>query len=150
MYAMLDDQSNRSLVRSEFFCINSQASPYLLKTYAGTIEASERRADGFKIEPVICDISLTLPTLIECNDTPDNRTEIPTIEVAQNNLHLKRIASEIKKMDDNAQILMLLGCDALRVNKVRCQINGPHNAPFARFAAPVTIHGRFLLRELSK
>ncbi len=34
-------------------------------------------------------------------------------------------------MDDNAQILMLLGRDALRVHKVRRQINGPHNAPFA-------------------
>lgn len=34
-------------------------------------------------------------------------------------------------MDDSAQILMLLGRDALRVHKVRRQINGPHNAPFA-------------------
>lgn len=85
MYAMLDDQSNRSLVRSEFFklfCINSLASPYLMKTCAGTIEASGRRADGFHIEPVSCDISLALPILIECNDIPDNRAEIPTPEVA--------------------------------------------------------------------
>lgn len=34
-------------------------------------------------------------------------------------------------MDDNAQILMLLGHDALRVHKVRHQINWPHNSPFA-------------------
>ncbi|XDV22790.1 hypothetical protein PO909_027607 [Leuciscus waleckii] len=131
---MLDDQSNRSLVRSEFFklfCINSLASPYLMKTCAGTIEASGRRADGFQIEPVSGGINLALPTLIECNDIPDNRAEIPTPEVAQNHPHLRRIASEIPEMDDSAQILMLLGRDALRVHKVRRQINGPHNAPFA-------------------
>ncbi|XP_055061254.2 uncharacterized protein [Misgurnus anguillicaudatus] len=134
MYAMLDDQSNRSLVRSEFFeffSINSQTSPYLLKTCAGTIEASGRRANGFQIEPVSGNISLTLPTRIECNNIPDNRAEIPTPEVAQNHPHLRRIASEIPEMDDSAQILMLLGRDALRVHKVRRQINGPHNDPFA-------------------
>ena len=53
MYAMLDDQSNRSLATSEFFelyGICSSAFPYTLKTCAGMTEASGRRASGYQIE----------------------------------------------------------------------------------------------------
>ena len=134
MYAMLDDQSNRSLARSEFFehfHINSNASPYSLKTCAGVIETAGRRADGYQIEPVNGGVSLTLPTLIECNEIPDNRSEIPTPEAARHHPHLKSIAHEIPELDENAHILLLLGRDILRVHKVREQINGPHDSPFA-------------------
>lgn len=46
--------------------------------------------------------------------------------------HLRPIASEIPQLDPNAQILLLLGRDVLRVHKVRQHINGPNNAPFAQ------------------
>ena len=134
MYAMLDDQSNRSLAKSEFFehfHINGSASPYSLKTCAGITDKAGRRADGYQIEPVHGGVSLSLPALIECNEIPDNRLEIPTPEAARHHSHLKSIAREIPVLDNKAQILLLLGRDILRAHKVRKKVNGPHDAPFA-------------------
>ena len=135
MYAILDDQSNRSLARSGFFKlfnITGDAQPYTLKTCAGLKQMAGRRACGFMVESVDEKISLPLPTLLECNQVPNNRSEIPTSNAALHHSHLKRIAGEIPPLDSEANILLLLGRDVLRVHKVREQINGPHDAPFAQ------------------
>ncbi len=135
MYAILDEQSNRSLVRSEFFNIfndDSVRSPYTLKTCAGITETTGRRACGYTVESIDQKVNLQLPTLVECEEIPDNRSEIPTPNAASHHKHLKAIASKIPPLDPNANILLLLGRDILRVHKVRKQINGPHNAPFAQ------------------
>ena len=135
MYAILDDQSNRSLARSEFFdlfSIHGSPSLYSLKTCAGVTEMTGRKADGFQIEAVNGGVRLVLPLLIECNEILNNRTEILTPEAAFHHPHLKSVAAHIPVLDPGAQILLLLGRDILRVHKVRQQINGPHNAPFAQ------------------
>lgn len=135
MYVILDDQSNRSLAKSEFFQlfgISSNLSPYLLKTCAGTTEMTGRKAVGFQIEALDGEVCLDLPPLIECNDIMTNRSEIPSPEVARSHAHLMPIAPYIPEIDPEAQILILLGRDLIRVHKVRQQINGPHNAPFAQ------------------
>ncbi|XP_075530085.1 uncharacterized protein LOC142563417 [Dermacentor variabilis] len=135
MYAILDDQSNRSLARTEFFDIfglNGDSSPYTLRTCAGTAEAIGRRASGFLIEDIHGSVKLPLPTLIECNEMPNNRNEIPTPEVASHHPHLRAVAKFIPRLDPEAKILLLLGRDILRVHKVRQQRNGPADAPFAQ------------------
>lgn len=38
----------------------------------------------------------------------------------------------MRPLDPDADILLLLGRDILRVHKVRRQFNGPHNAPYAQ------------------
>ena len=135
MYVMLDDQSNLSLARSAFFDtfnIHGTVSPYTLKTCSGTTVTSGRRASDFVIEAANGEVSMALPTLIECNLIPNNREEIPTPEAATHYPHLKAIASKIPPLDPTAEILMLLGRDMIRAHKVRDQCNGPHNAPFAQ------------------
>ena len=135
MYAMLDDQSNRSLARYDLFDLFGvlyTEAPYSLKTCAGVVETSGRRANGFRIEPISGGNSFELPTLIKCNEIPDNRAKIPMPKVAMQHPHLKSIASQIPQPDPNAHILLLLGRDMLRAHKVRQQINGPNNAPFAQ------------------
>lgn len=135
MYVILDDQSNRSLARSDFFDlfnVNSSSSTYFLRTCAGTVNMSGRKAEGFQVESLSGDSTFSLPPLIECNQIPNNRSEIPTPEAALHHLHLKRIAAHIPKLDPEAEILLLLGRDIIRVHKVRQHINGPHCAPFAQ------------------
>ncbi|XP_034076932.1 uncharacterized protein LOC117549272 [Gymnodraco acuticeps] len=135
VYAILDEQSNKSLARSEFFSVfNIQGGefPYTLKTCAGLKETTGRRAHGYVIESIDQKISLRLPTLIECNQIPNNRSEIPTPDAALHHNHLRKMADEIPSLDPQAEILLLLGRDILRVHKIRKQINGPHNAPFAQ------------------
>lgn len=69
---------------------------------------------------------------LECNQVPNNHSKIPTSNAALHHSHLKRIAGEIHPLDLEANILLLLGRDILRVHKVREQIIGPHDAPFAQ------------------
>lgn len=76
MYAMLDDQSNKSLVRSQFFevfKIKVNTCPHMLLTCAGLSTTSGSRATGFQIEAANGGMTLSLPELIECDDLRDNR-----------------------------------------------------------------------------
>ncbi|XP_063758758.1 uncharacterized protein LOC134877255 [Eleginops maclovinus] len=134
-YAILDDQSNRSLARSSFFelfSIADNTSPYTLKTCAGVSEAAGRRARGFIVESADEKTSLALPTLIECDQLPDNRAEIPTPAAVKYHPHLKSLTSKIPPLDPRAEILLLLGRDIIQVHKVLEQRNGPPHAPFAQ------------------
>ncbi|XP_062422700.1 uncharacterized protein LOC119214058 [Pungitius pungitius] len=135
MYAILDDQSNASLARSEFyemFNIRGEAVSYTLKTCAGMVETAGRKACGFTVESIDGKMNMALPTLTECNEIPNNRAEIPTPEAAYHHHHLRQIATEIPALDPDAAILLLLGRDIVRAHKVRKQHNGPHDAPYAQ------------------
>ncbi|KAK0145452.1 hypothetical protein N1851_015640 [Merluccius polli] len=96
------------------------------------MNTSGRRANGFVIEGIDGKVSMPLPTLTECNQIPDNRKEIPTPEAAAHHPHLKSVVSLITPLDPSAEILLLLGRDIIRAHKVRSQVNGPHDAPYAQ------------------
>lgn len=135
MYAIIDDQSNRSLAKKEFFelfNIQGTPAPYLMRTCAGTSEMAGRKAVGFQVEGISGTVCLDLPPLIECDNIMNSESEIPTPEVALSHPHLRSLAPHIPELDPKAQILILLGRDIIRVHKVRQQINGPNNAPFAQ------------------
>lgn len=134
LYAILDEQSNRSLVRTEFFEMfndHGSSSPYSLRTCAGLKETMGRRATGYVVESLDGETHISLPSLIECNDIPDDRDEIPTPSAALHHSHLKTIAHIIPELDPKAPILMLLGRDIIKVHKVHKQISGPYDAPYA-------------------
>lgn len=96
------------------------------------MEMIGRKAQWFQIKASSGGVSIDLSPLIECNEIFNNRSEIPTPEVALCHPHLKHIVTFIPKLDLNAQILLLLGRDLVRVHKVRHQISGPHNSLFAQ------------------
>ncbi|XP_054872108.1 uncharacterized protein LOC129350233 [Amphiprion ocellaris] len=135
MYVVLDDQSNSSLARPEFFdTFGIKGSPltYHMRTCAGLPEMLGRKATGFQIEALSGGPRIDLPPLIECDEIVFNRNEIPTPEVALAHAHLKHLAPLIPKYDPDAQIAVLLGRDIIQVHKARQQVNGPHSAPFAQ------------------
>ncbi|XP_076869614.1 uncharacterized protein LOC143519746 [Brachyhypopomus gauderio] len=135
MYAVLDEQSNKSLAKAEFFNlfgVKASPAPYMLKTCSGTLKTSGRRAYNFVLESMDGKLHLPLRTLIECDMVPDDRSEIPSPDVAYNHPYLQPVAHKIPAVDPNAPILLLLGRDILRVHKVREQINRPHNSPYAQ------------------
>ncbi|KAM7373874.1 hypothetical protein PAMP_006564 [Pampus punctatissimus] len=134
-YVILDDQSNRSLARPEFFelfGVENKPLLYHLKTCSGIMKTYGRKAEGFQIESLDGKALISLPPLLECPEIPNNRTEIPTPSAVLHQPHLHRIAKHIPELDPEAEILLLLGRDVLRAHKVRQQVNGPHNAPFAQ------------------
>lgn len=73
-------------------------------------------------------MSITLPILTECNQIPNNRSEIPTLEAAAAHPHFSHVATQIPPLDPSADILLLLGRDMIQAHKVRQQINGPNEA----------------------
>lgn len=122
MYVVMDDQSNRSLARFDFFdlfWIRGSSVIYTLKTCSGVMETSGRRAHNYMIESLNGCTKVTLPTLLECDLIPEDRSEIPSPEVARHYTHLKPVADKIPPLDPRAQILLLLGRDILRPHKVR-------------------------------
>ena len=134
-YAVLDEQSNKSLGRTEFFehfGITGEGSTYTLKTCSGVFETAGRRASNFIVESLDGNTQIPLPTLIECDMLPDDRSEIPSPEVARHHPHLQHLVEKIPAVDPDASILLLLGRDLIQVHKVREQCNGPQSAPFAQ------------------
>ncbi|XP_059802718.1 uncharacterized protein LOC132379125 [Hypanus sabinus] len=134
-YVILDDQSNRSLVSPEFFKlfnIESEQFPYYLRTCSGNVETYGRKAEGFQLESLDGKVVICLPPFLECNEILNNRTEIPTPSAVLHQPHLHHIAKHIPELYPKAEILLLLGRVVLRVHKVRQQVNGPHDAPFAQ------------------
>nr|XP_054593728.1 uncharacterized protein LOC129160752 [Nothobranchius furzeri] len=103
-YVILDDQSNRSLARPEFFelfGVENKPLLYHLRTCSGIIETYGRKAEGFQIESLDCKVLIPLPALLECS-------EIPTPGAALHQPHLHHIAKYIPDMDPEAEILLLL------------------------------------------
>ncbi|XP_052087892.1 uncharacterized protein LOC127724930 [Mytilus californianus] len=135
VYAILDDQSNRTLATSQFFelfNINSQKIEYTLSSCAGSMVVSGRMACDFTVESFDGSMSLDLPPLIECNDIPNVREEIPTPNVAFFHDHLRSISSMIPPLDSDAQILLLIGRDLGEAHHVYDQRTGPQRTPYAQ------------------
>ncbi|XP_068505307.1 uncharacterized protein [Syngnathus scovelli] len=135
VYTVIDKHSNRSLVRSEFFDtfnVQGPPSPYSLRTCSGVTETMGRRAPSSQIESMDGEVRLLLPSLVECNNIPNNRSEIPSPNTASNHPHLKAIAHLIPELEQSAPIMLLLGRDIITAHKVRNQVNGPRDAPFAQ------------------
>jgi hypothetical protein len=59
-----------------------------------------------------------MPTLIECDTIPNNRSEIPTPEAARNYPHLTDIADSIPPLDPKSSILLLIGRYVLPESKI--------------------------------
>ncbi|XP_062611017.1 uncharacterized protein LOC134272834, partial [Saccostrea cucullata] len=75
---------------------------------------------------------LQLPTLIECNQIPDNKNEVPTPEVARCYSHLQDIAELIPPVNDSAKTLLLLGRDIISVHHVEDQRIGSAISPYGQ------------------
>ena len=62
--------------------------------------------------------TLRLPSLIECNEIPNNRSEIPSKTVAHAYLHLCDIEDSIPDLDETAKIELLIGRDLISEHHV--------------------------------
>ena len=135
IYAIVDEQSNSSLISSELADELGAVGPeekYLLTTCSGEKEIKYgRRVAGVTIQ-ALNGVTSDLPTLIECDSIPHDKREIPTPEMARRFPHLHEIAGEILPLDPNADIHLLLGRDAPELLKVREFKNGPKGAPWAQ------------------
>ena len=135
LYAVIDDQSNRTLGKSCLFDslgIHGQTTEYILTSCSGSIPSHGRRASGLVVESIDGTTSLKLPAVIECDDIPDVRAEIPTPVVALSYPHLRTIAQHLHTLDEEANISLLIGRDLLEAHHVLEQCLGPRGTPYAQ------------------
>ena len=105
-YAMLDDQSNRTLARTDFFNllgIESNQVKYTMSSCTGTKVTSGQIACGYVVEALDGSSKMELPSVLECNEIPNIPGEISTPEVARYHSHLKDIADCIPPLETQTQ-----------------------------------------------
>ena len=149
VYAIVDEQSNSSLVTSELaddLGADGPVEKYFLSTCSGEKEEKYgRRVAGITVRS-LSGAEFAVPTLTECDTIPQDKREIPTPDMARSFPHLKAIAHEIPPINETAKIHLLLGRDAPELLKVREFRNGPKGAPWAqRLALGWTISGQMCL-----
>ncbi|XP_052770823.1 uncharacterized protein LOC128210513 [Mya arenaria] len=134
VYAILDDQSNRSLIAPELcdkLNVANEVSEYTLSSCSGSVVMAGRRATGLSVSSLDGFTKLELPTLVECDEIPQDRSEIPTPEVALNFTHLEKLAQSIPPLEEDCEIQLLIGRDLPAAHHVLDQVLGPREAPFA-------------------
>ena len=150
-YAVIDDQSNSTLGTPELFDrlgIEGEEIPYVISSCNGKIQTSGRRAHNLIIESFDSSVTLDLPVVTECDVIPDNRNEIPTPDITRHYPHLQNLESRIPPLDDDAQIMLLVGRDLLKAHHVLDQRIGSDSAPYAqKLPLGWTIVGESCLRR---
>jgi hypothetical protein len=111
----------------DFYQIHSQPEEYIMNSCNGKIMTSGRRASGFVLESCDRQVHIDLPVLIECDNIPNNKQEIPSLEVTRHHQHLCDI--ELEGLDGSCEILLLLGRDVPYVHRILDQRFGHPNAP---------------------
>ena len=149
IYTIIDEQSNSSLVTSELADhLGARGPPekYFLSTCSGEKEEKHgRRVPGIAVRSP-SGSEFLLPTLTKCDTIPQDKSEIPTPDMAKSFPQLIDIAHEIHSPDESAKNQLLIGRDPPELLKVREFRNGPRGAPWAqRLALGWTISGQMCL-----
>ena len=135
VYALIDVQSNYSLAKAKLFKklnIEGTTTVYTQKMCSRVKETKGRLARGLVIESLDQSAKYRLPMLTECDEIPNNREEIPTPQVARAHPHLQQIADEIPELDEQAEILLLIGREVPPLHKVHKSCNSSRNAPWGQ------------------
>ena len=132
----MDDQSNTSLVSSELSDDMGAKGPsekYFLSTCYGNNQVKYgRRVPGLVIRSVQNGSEADLPILVECDNIPNDKSEVPTPEIVRRFPHLRDIADTIPPLDKSADVHLLIGRDAPELLQIRAFKNGPKGAPWAQ------------------
>ena len=109
LYAIIDEQSNSSLISSELadeLRVLGLQEKYYLSTCTSEKEVKYgRRVANVNLRST-SGTAPDLPTLVECDSIPEDKLEIPTPEMARRFPHH---ADEIPPYDSNANIHLLNG-----------------------------------------
>ena len=135
VYCLIDDQSNRSLATTQFFNEFQESgihSEYVLSTCSGQFTTAGRRAKNYVIESYDHTNQLLLPEIIECDEIPNNRHEIPSQDLARKFEHLKDIAEYIEPIHEDVSIELLIGRDLISAHHVLDQRIGQNGLPYGQ------------------
>lgn len=89
---------------------------------AGQVRLPARRAKNICIRPCDGGETFNLPPVIECNNMPNDLSEIPTPQIARCHQHLRHVACHIPELDQSAEISLFVGKDMSKVHHVKRQV----------------------------
>uniref|UniRef100_A0A8W8MDH0 Uncharacterized protein n=1 Tax=Magallana gigas TaxID=29159 RepID=A0A8W8MDH0_MAGGI len=89
----------------------SSVTTYSLKSCAGTFQRSGRQASGLVVESNNGSCRLLLPRVTECEQIPEEESEIPTPDIVKFHSHLSGV--DIPPLNQKAQVLLLIGRELL-------------------------------------
>ena len=116
---MIYDQSNISLATLfDAFSASSSGTEFMLSTCSGRSVTSGRRASGSVPYSLQGTHTFRLPSLIECNEIPNKRSEIPSKTVVHANEQLCDIEDSIPELDETAKIKLLKDRDLMSAHHV--------------------------------
>ena len=110
----MDEQSNASMISPillEKLGISGEKEKYYLSTCSGSKETKFGCRALSLLVKNLKGTDFKLPTLVECDNIPNDKAEIPTPEKVKMCKH--RDAKEIPPMDEQAEIQLLISRDAL-------------------------------------
>ena len=74
----------------------------------------------------------TLPILIDSDEIPQDREEIPSLKIVRAHPHPKCMPGEVSVLDETAKIQLLICRNAREPLKVQAVKNGPKKPPWAQ------------------
>lgn len=89
---------------------------------AGQVRLPARRAKNICIRPCDGGETFNLPPVTECNNKPNDLSEIPTPQIARCHQHLRHVACHIPELDQSAEISLFVGKDISEVHHVKRQV----------------------------
>ncbi|CAC5372170.1 unnamed protein product [Mytilus coruscus] len=134
-YAIIDDQSNRSLACSTFidhFNETTEPVEYMLASWSGKTVQHGRCTTGYILESLDGTTQLKCPSLIECNEIPISKLEIATSAIARHYKHLQDKEQFIPELERNAEVMLLIGRDVTAAHHILDQRIGKDNEPYAQ------------------
>ncbi|XP_028407838.1 uncharacterized protein LOC114530418 [Dendronephthya gigantea] len=151
VYALIDEQSNASLIAPKLvddLGLEGPKEKYCLTTCSSSKETHYgRRVSGLTITSSD-GVLMKLPTLVECDNIPSDKREIPIPEQVKRYGHLREVADKLPPLNSEAEVQLLIGRDAPEIMKVREVRNGPKGAPWAhRLAVGWTVCGRMCVNR---
>lgn len=112
-------------------CIPERHSAqYTLSICAGIFNVVVRQMCGIVVGSLDVSFKMELPQIIECNDIPNDRQEIPTPEVVDHFKHLGGVT--IRPLNKKVDILLLIGREVPDVHHGLEQRIGPKTVLFAQ------------------
>ncbi|CAG2225411.1 unnamed protein product [Mytilus edulis] len=105
---------------------------YTMSSCAGRTIMNGRCAESLIVESLSGNGELEIHSVIECSAIPDEKSEIPTPDIAKSYPHLREIAHQMLDLNPNIDIQLLIGRDVPEAHHVFRQLTGPKGTPFAQ------------------
>ncbi|XP_077980384.1 uncharacterized protein LOC144435656 [Glandiceps talaboti] len=131
-YVVIDDQSNAWMGDTQLFDalkINGPKLEYELSTCSSKELKRGRRGNNLILEAMNGKKRFPLPIVLENDNIPSDKNEIPTPEVCKAFNHQKPIADKVPELREDIGIHLLIGRNCPEPLKVRETRNGPINSP---------------------